>query len=85
METHEGRAVVAPGMLQNPSVKTWLAGVEPAWTLLDQASFTALYEPPRRWPARFGLPLILRKQRPSNQPSHETPCSFCELPRQSPD
>jgi hypothetical protein len=33
-------------MLQNPSVKTWLAGVEPAWTLLDQASFAALYEPP---------------------------------------
>ncbi|MGA7026537.1 MAG: hypothetical protein WB036_27685, partial [Pseudolabrys sp.] len=38
--------MVAPGMLQNPSVKTWLAGVEPAWTLLDQASFTALHEPP---------------------------------------
>jgi hypothetical protein len=38
--------VVAPGMLQNSSVKTWLAGVEPAWTLLDQASFTALHEPP---------------------------------------
>jgi hypothetical protein len=33
-------------MLQNPSVKTWLAGVEPAWTLLDQASFAALHEPP---------------------------------------
>jgi hypothetical protein len=38
--------VVAPGMLQNPSVRTWLAGVEPAWTLLDQASFSALHEPP---------------------------------------
>jgi len=38
--------VVAPGMLQNPSVKTWLAGVEPPWTLLDQASFAALREPP---------------------------------------
>ena len=38
--------MVAPGMLQNPSVKTWLAGVEPAWTLLDQASFAALREPP---------------------------------------
>jgi hypothetical protein len=33
-------------MLQNPSVKTWLAGVEPAWTLPDQASFAALHEPP---------------------------------------
>lgn len=38
--------MVAPGMLQNPSVRTWLAGVEPAWTLLDQASFSALHEPP---------------------------------------
>jgi hypothetical protein len=38
--------VVAPGMLQNPSVKTWLGGVDPAWTLLDQTSFTALHEPP---------------------------------------
>jgi hypothetical protein len=38
--------VVAPGMLQNRSVKTWLAGVEPAWMLLDQASFRALHEPP---------------------------------------
>jgi hypothetical protein len=38
--------VVAPGMLQNQSVKTWLAGVEPAWTLLDQASFAALHQPP---------------------------------------
>jgi hypothetical protein len=34
-QLHEGCAVIAPGMLQNPSVKTWLAGVEPAWTLLD--------------------------------------------------
>jgi hypothetical protein len=38
--------MVAPGMLQNPSVKRWLGGVEPAWTLLDQASFAALREPP---------------------------------------
>jgi hypothetical protein len=35
--------------------------------------FTALHEPPRRWPARFGLPPILRKQRSSNRPSHGTP------------
>jgi hypothetical protein len=33
--------VVAPGMLQNPSVKTWLADVEPAWTLLDARSVVA--------------------------------------------
>lgn len=40
------RAVVAPGMLQNPAVKAWLGGVEPAWTLLDQASFAALHGAP---------------------------------------
>ena len=38
--------MVAPGMLQNPSVKAWLGGVEPAWTLLDGASFAALSRPP---------------------------------------
>jgi hypothetical protein len=38
--------MVAPGTPQNPSVKRWLGGVEPAWTLLDQASFAALREPP---------------------------------------
>ncbi len=38
--------MVAPGMLQNPSVRNWLGGIEPAWTLLDQASFNALRRPP---------------------------------------
>jgi len=38
--------MVAPGMLQNPSVLTWLGGIEPAWTLLDQGSFHALRRPP---------------------------------------
>jgi hypothetical protein len=38
--------MVAPGMLQNPSVKNWLGGIEPAWALLDQASFDALRRPP---------------------------------------
>jgi hypothetical protein len=33
-------------MLQNPAVRTWLGGVEPAWTLLGQASFDALRRPP---------------------------------------
>jgi hypothetical protein len=33
-------------MLQDPAVKRWLGGVEPAWTLLDQASFVALHRPP---------------------------------------
>jgi len=44
--SHEAYAVVVPGMLQNPSVKRWLGGVEPAWTLLDEASFAALQRPP---------------------------------------
>jgi hypothetical protein len=38
--------MIAPDMLQSPSVKTWLGGIEPAWTLLDQASFWALRHPP---------------------------------------
>jgi hypothetical protein len=38
--------MVAPGMLQNPSVRNWLGGIEPAWTLLDMASFNALRRPP---------------------------------------
>ena len=38
--------MVAPGMLQNPSVRNWLGGIEPAWTLLDQVSFDALRRPP---------------------------------------
>jgi hypothetical protein len=33
-------------MLQNPLVKSWLGGVEPAWTLLDDASFAALARSP---------------------------------------
>jgi hypothetical protein len=38
--------MVAPGMLQNPSVRNWLGGIVPAWTLLDQASFNALRNAP---------------------------------------
>jgi hypothetical protein len=38
--------MVAPGMLANPSVRAWLGGIEPAWTLLDQDSFAALLRPP---------------------------------------
>jgi hypothetical protein len=33
-------------MLQNPAVRRWLGDIEPAWTLLDQPSFTALRQPP---------------------------------------
>ena len=38
--------MVVPGMLQNPTVRNWLGGVEPAWTILDQVSLTALHQPP---------------------------------------
>jgi hypothetical protein len=33
-------------MLQNLSVRNWLGDIEPAWTLLDLASFNALRRPP---------------------------------------
>lgn len=38
--------MVAPGMLQNPNVKRWLGGIEPAWTLLEFDSFNSLRHPP---------------------------------------
>src|SRR5277367_5622218 len=38
--------MVAAGILGDPAVQRWLGGVEPAWTLLDQPSFTALHRPP---------------------------------------
>ena len=38
--------MVAPGMLQNPSVRNWLGGIVPAWTLLEHSSFNALLVPP---------------------------------------
>lgn len=48
--------MVAPGMLQNPSVKAWLGGIEPVWTMLDQPSFDALRHLP---PSPSGSPLRL--------------------------
>ncbi len=39
--------MVAPGMLQSPSARSWLGGIVPAWTLLDQPSFNALRIPLR--------------------------------------
>jgi hypothetical protein len=42
----QGLTVVAPGMLQNSSVQGWLGGIEPAWRLLDYASFVALHDAP---------------------------------------
>jgi len=38
--------VVAPGFLQNPEVRRWLDGVEPAWTVLDFASYVMLRQEP---------------------------------------
>lgn len=38
--------MVSPGMLQTPAVRRWLGDIVPAWTLLDQASFAALRQPP---------------------------------------
>ena len=40
------RTVVAPGFLQNPEVRRWLNGIEPAWTMLEFASFNALHDEP---------------------------------------
>ncbi len=38
--------MVAPGFLQNHEVRRWLNGIEPAWTMLEIASFNALHEEP---------------------------------------
>jgi len=38
--------VVAPGFLQNPEVRRWLNGVEPAWTMLEFDSLNALRQEP---------------------------------------
>ena len=39
-------AVVAPAFLDNPEVRRWLNGVEPAWTMLDFGSYNALHDEP---------------------------------------
>jgi len=38
--------VVAPEFLNKPEVRRWLDGIEPAWTMLDFASYTALRQEP---------------------------------------
>jgi hypothetical protein len=38
--------VVAPGFLQNPEIRRWLNGVEPAWTMLEFNSLNALRDKP---------------------------------------
>jgi hypothetical protein len=41
-----GQVVVAPGFLQNPEVRRWLNGIEPAWTTLEVNSYNALHHEP---------------------------------------
>jgi hypothetical protein len=43
---HEDRAMVAADFLQEPQVRRWLDGVEPAWTLLTFESLRALRQEP---------------------------------------
>jgi hypothetical protein len=38
--------MVTPGFLENPEVRRWLNGVEPAWTMLEFDSFNALHDEP---------------------------------------
>lgn len=38
--------MVAPGFLQDPDVRQWLGGIEPAWTVLDYGSYAVLHEEP---------------------------------------
>jgi hypothetical protein len=38
--------MVAPGFLENPEVRRWLNGIEPAWTMLDFDSLNALRHEP---------------------------------------
>src|SRR6202040_3947008 len=40
------RGMVAPGFLENPEVRRWLNGVEPAWTMLEFNSLNALRHEP---------------------------------------
>src|ERR1700732_3317047 len=38
--------MVAPGFLENPEVRRWLNGIEPAWTMLEFNSLNALRQEP---------------------------------------
>jgi len=38
--------VVTLAILQDPSAKHWLGGIEPVWTLLNETSFASLSRPP---------------------------------------
>jgi hypothetical protein len=73
--------VVAPDMLQHPSVKRWLGGIEPAWTLLDFNSFAALGEPPSPIAGPIRLAADLTQEELRRSPLHGILCFFCVLPR----
>ena len=51
--------MVTLAILHDPSIKRWLGGIEPVWTLLDQVSFAALSRPPSptRGPIRLASDL----------------------------
>ena len=38
--------MVAPGFLDNPEVRRWLGGIQPAWTMLEFNSLNALHHEP---------------------------------------
>lgn len=54
--------MVAPGMLQNDSVKRWLNGIVPAWTLLEPASLMSLDRPPSAPAAAIALARDLARE-----------------------
>src|SRR5260370_16994793 len=68
--------VVAPGFLQDPEVRRWLNGVEPAWTMLDFDSYNALHDEPsaHNWPIRL-KPNLTEPDLP-HSPVHPHPPHF---------
>ena len=62
------RRMVTLSILQDPSIKSWLGGVEPAWTLLDRASAEALHRPPSptAGPIRLASDLIFEELQQSS-------------------
>jgi len=74
--------MVAPGMLQSPSVKKWLGGIEPAWTLLDYDSFVALRHPPSPGKGPIRLAADLTPEEVQQSAVAEMPSCSC-VPRRS--
>jgi hypothetical protein len=57
--TEAPESVVAPGFLQNPEVRRWLNGVEPAWTMLESDSYNAPHDEPSAYNQAIRLDPIL--------------------------